>query len=522
MKRIPFDSLCVAAAVSEIQMLIGAKVRSVHPLDPSTMVMELMAAKDFRIVIGWHPQFPRIHLSGRQRHFKGIDIPFVNEIRKRLIGANLSSVKQVSFDRVVQLRFMSDEGELSIVHELLGTRANAYLVDPQFRILSSARRVAANLRSEHYQFPRLQQAQSLLQISSLAGVREFDHLSPFLLSWIQSEDDLTFIQNALMNAAWSPILAHEFGCYPISISKLGYAETKMSTFSLAAEMYFEGAISKALLDAKRDTLRSRLLQFIRSRETALKEIDKRLADANRVSRLQLEGELILAYASTIEEGQAVLRTSDYDGNAMTIHLDSCASPKENAQRRFEKAKRAKHSAPFLVEQRARLATDLRDAESAANELDDADIDTVERLQGEAQQRKWLIEQHLPKRKEDRPYEGRRIREFAAEGGWTVLVGENAEANDYLTLRVAKPDDWWLHVRGATSAHVIVQTKKQPDRVPRSVLIFAGKLAVRFSSQKHAGIVPVDYTLRKYVRRQRGAPPGSVVYEREKTLHLERE
>ena len=114
----------------------------------------------------------------------------------------------------------------------------------------------------------------------------------------------------------------------------------------------------------------------------------------------------------------------------------------------------------------------------------------------------------------------RIDQLIAPGGWTVLYGENAEANDYLTLRVARPNDLWLHIRGATSAHVVVQTRNQPERVQRETLEFAARVAVRNSPSKHAGYVPVDYVLKKHVRKPRGASKGSALYTHEKTIHVE--
>ncbi|GBC91517.1 hypothetical protein HRbin14_02289 [bacterium HR14] len=102
-------------------------------------------------------------------------------------------------------------------------------------------------------------------------------------------------------------------------------------------------------------------------------------------------------------------------------------------------------------------------------------------------------------------------------GYQVLVGENAEANDYLLTRVARPNDWWLHVRAGTGAHVIIRTNNQPERVPRRTLEFAAKLAAQNSADRHAHIVEVDYTLRKYVRKPKGAPSGFALYTHEKTL-----
>lgn len=101
-----------------------------------------------------------------------------------------------------------------------------------------------------------------------------------------------------------------------------------------------------------------------------------------------------------------------------------------------------------------------------------------------------------------------------------MYGENATSNDYLTTRVAKPNDIWMHVRGSASAHVVVATDNHPERVGRDVLEFAARVAVRNSVAKHSSYVPVDYTLKKHVRKPRGSAAGYAVYTQEKTLHVE--
>ena len=59
------------------------------------------------------------------------------------------------------------------------------------------------------------------------------------------------------------------------------------------------------------------------------------------------------------------------------------------------------------------------------------------------------------------------------------------------------------------------------RSSRSPVVFAGEAPVlkQQRSQKHSGLVPVDYTLKKHVRKPRGAAPGSADYHHETTLHV---
>jgi predicted ribosome quality control (RQC) complex YloA/Tae2 family protein len=205
---------------------------------------------------------------------------------------------------------------------------------------------------------------------------------------------------------------------------------------------------------------------------------------------------------------------------VTIPLDPELDPVANAQVHFDRAKRAKARRDWVLQQHEHHISERNDLLAMLETLETADANALEASESEAERRRWLFLQKAPVAAEERPYGGRRIRELLGPSGWTILLGENAEANDYLTLRVAKPDDWWLHVRGAVSAHAVVPTRRQPYRVPRQVLEFAALMVARNSGQKHASYVPVDYTLKRYVRKVRGAPPGTVLYTHEKTLFVD--
>jgi predicted ribosome quality control (RQC) complex YloA/Tae2 family protein len=238
--------------------------------------------------------------------------------------------------------------------------------------------------------------------------------------------------------------------------------------------------------------------------------------------MQLMGELILAHAYSMAPGAKVLETQDYEGNPLAVKLNPELTPLENAQRYFDKAKKAKAGSATVNEQIQRISTDLAAIDSILLNLEEAEsLDQIKDLQAESRKRNWLHQQRAPTtKKEERPYEGHRIRELLGPQGLKILYGETATANDYLTLRVAKQNDYWLHIRAGVSAHVIIQTGNHPEKVSRETLMFAAKIAVQNSPQKHAGYVPVDYTLKKYVRKPKGAPVGTALYTHEKTLHVE--
>jgi predicted ribosome quality control (RQC) complex YloA/Tae2 family protein len=110
------------------------------------------------------------------------------------------------------------------------------------------------------------------------------------------------------------------------------------------------------------------------------------------------------------------------------------------------------------------------------------------------------------------------REFVATDGAQILVGRNAADNDRLTLRVARPQDLWLHARGVTGAHVVVPLSKGKSCSPEA-LVDAATLAAHFSDLRGELIVDVLYTPRRFVHKRKGSAAGSVSLGREKVIAL---
>ena len=100
-------------------------------------------------------------------------------------------------------------------------------------------------------------------------------------------------------------------------------------------------------------------------------------------------------------------------------------------------------------------------------------------------------------------------------GARIIVGRSPRENVEVTFRLARPDDLWFHARGIPGSHVVLQAP--PGAAPGdSDLDAAADLAAQHSRARTAPRVEVDYTERKYVRRQRDAAPGLVWYTNART------
>ena len=503
--RIPYDAITLRAIVAELTPYVGGKVQRIVQPESTTICLELYGGPDRGVgnfLISCHAEHFRMHFVTR-RHPNPSEAPtFCMSIRARLDGVHLENVEQLGGDRIARLSFVNGH---SLVVELMGKHSNVMLLDEHQRVVAAAKWVA---RTKSVRPIQPGQPYVLPPVMSAVAT-----LSPFARK-------LTAAGGSVEGPSY-PVLSPGSGGYPYSVAPLGLEQLPRSSVSIALEQHYDAAIPAAAADALRTSLSSSLNRVLLAREVAVADLRAAVENGLRAGELQRSGELLLAYGPAQSWPRESLAAYDYDGALVAIRTDPELDFKSNAERYFTRARKAKDRLEFAKQQLAILAAErdavagLLDAVARAEALSD-----LIKLHEHASSKRWLHEQHHTEKAKDRPFEGHRVREVVGPGGCHVLYGENAAANDYLTLRVAKPSDIWLHVRGGTSAHVVIATNKQPDRVGPEALMFAAKVAVKNSLSKHAGIVAVDYTLKKYVRKSKGAPAGSALYTHEKTLHVE--
>jgi predicted ribosome quality control (RQC) complex YloA/Tae2 family protein len=112
----------------------------------------------------------------------------------------------------------------------------------------------------------------------------------------------------------------------------------------------------------------------------------------------------------------------------------------------------------------------------------------------------------------------KLHEYELPSGWRVLAGRSEADNDRLSLRLARPEDWWFHVRGQSGSHVVLQGPPgaRPDR---ETLRVAAAIAAWHSKARGGGQVAVSCTQARFVAKPRGARPGTVQIRRETVLRV---
>jgi predicted ribosome quality control (RQC) complex YloA/Tae2 family protein len=110
------------------------------------------------------------------------------------------------------------------------------------------------------------------------------------------------------------------------------------------------------------------------------------------------------------------------------------------------------------------------------------------------------------------------RRFLSLDGFEILIGRDKEENLYLTFKVARSYDVWMHLRNRPSAHGLILMRNKKRSFSLDSLLDAAHLVLHYSRCAQPGKWEVDYTFQKNVRRIKKT--DQVHYSQNKTLMVD--
>ena len=255
----------------------------------------------------------------------------------------------------------------------------------------------------------------------------------------------------------------------------------------------------------------RRVRDLKKRRAAL----ERQLEGESADHLRQIGNLLLARKQEVPRGSEHVCLPGFDGRDVEVTLDPRLDVVRNADRFYDHARRRERAARAIPGRLKRTNERIARLEDAREAL--ASSGATEALWELVGGRPEGAESPRPGRSPTEPLPYRR---FRSSGGHEIRVGRSSRGNDALTFGHSAPDDIWLHARQVAGAHVILRWEKRDQNPPRADLTEAAVLAALHSEARHSGMVAVDWTRRKYVRKPRKAAPGAVVPERVATLFVE--
>lgn len=574
------DGIVLHSVVYELHTsLVGGRVDKIFQPDRHTIVMLVrQPGKNLRVFISSDPQQARIQLTDVQLENPDTPPAYCMLLRKHLEGGRIAAIKQQQLDRVVHLTVENwDESSgitsRTLVVEVMGKHSNIILLNNQGIILDALHRIPGSMNrhreilpgrpyiappAQTKQNPFAAESHAVLAILAAANtqqklvnvlVQSFMGMGPgtareilarsgltsestaaFLSAEQQAQLADTFIQfmSGLQHHNYYPTVATphtgggviDFACYDL----LQHPDSNCKyypTMALAMEFFFQAERIKSAPG------KDGLVKLIRNEknraERKLQIQQAELQEARQAEHLKILGDLLTANIGRMQKGQKeilVLNYYDPEQKEITIALDPKLTPIENTQHYYHRYAKAKRSIDILEQQITETGMEIDYLDAVLVQLTDALTKAdIQEIRFELSEQGYLPPISLPGKKNKRPAAAPVIKplRFVSPDGWDIFVGKNNKQNDYLTFKLGRGHDIWLHTKDIPGSHVILRV--QDTNIPSGSLEIAAKLAAYFSKSRTSSQVPVDYTLRKHVRKPSGAKPGFVIYEQQRTLYV---
>ncbi len=327
---------------------------------------------------------------------------------------------------------------------------------------------------------------------------------------------LNDIYNKWREFVYTPYVLHNNENKPLKFTLFPFEKAvEYPTLSMAICLVYEYEYkTKGLIASKKRYLRL-VNEKIEALSKKIKEIEKEISLAEGADIFMQKGELLKVNLSRIKKGMdkiEVINYYKYPPEKEYIELDPELSPYENVDRYFKKYTKYKKGKEKLRDVYKHLTEELNRLKSLKVNIE------------ETENFSWIKEELesigiLKKERTAITYKGEkiRVRRFVSPDGFLILVGRSAKDNE-MVLKLASPNDYWLHVRDMPGSHVIIKRSGKKE-VPFSTIKYAASIAAYFSKGRGSTNVGVDYTLRKYVRPIKGGGPGFVNFREEKTIYV---
>ena len=565
----PMDGLTLGLIARELSSaLVGGRIAKVVQPERDEIILTVRNNGENRqLLLSATANCARAHLT-RVKKNNPLEPPALCMLmRKHIVGGRVAAIRQILADRILEIEIehrdeLGDPARKRLICEFMGKHSNLIFVDEGGRIIDSARRVNDQISSVREVLPGLRyelppahgkldydavtadalyaamagmngrlhkliaqtvsgmSTQTARELAFRATGSEEAHSDEIDLRACCASiaDNLRAIPGHIAPA----VLLDETGA-PADVVAFEYRSRAhlraepYPTISEAADAFYRTRDMNERIQQKSAAIHRTLKKNIERLERKLALQREALLGSERMEEYRLKGELLTANLHLAQKGMKSVDLPNYyepDMPLLTVELDEKLSPGQNGQKYFKLYQKARNAQTLAAEQ----------IEKTSAELDylEGQMDNLDKCQEEAEL--FELREELEKlgyvranrsRRQMKQLPPSKPMKFTAPSGRTILVGKNNLQNDKLT-GTAQPNEVWLHAKDMPGSHVII-VGEAPDE---ETILFAARLAALYSKGKASSRVPVDYTLRRYVKKPGGAKPGFVIYTNQRTLYVE--
>ena len=565
----PMDGVMLGFVARQLDTTLrdGRVDRVIQPEKDEIHLMIRAQGANHRLVLSAAASAARVHLSEHAKTGPMEPPMLCMLLRKYLCGGRVLAVRRIAGDRILEIDIsnlseLGDPVTRTLVVEIMGRHSNIILRTAEGRIIDAARHVGQDISRVRqvmpglpYEYPpaqgklnpetanvdeietALKQAGGKLEKAIGASIAGFSPQAAREAAARIGMEEASLVTEIDVHAAANALYDYlrqmpELAPCVVTLDDNG-APTDVFPFP-QMHMSMEHAAKyddpSAALDAyfyerdRRDRLNQRSASLAHALKNHIERCEKKiaiqndaLASAARMEEYRQNGELLQANLYRLQKGEAVAVVENYyseNCEPVSIPMDVSLSPAQNAQRYFKLYQKARGARTLAAEQKAKAEQELAYLEQMEDDLRKC-TDAC----GLSELREMLVAsghvRQASSRVKPRKEAPSQPMKFLSCDGIEIEVGKNALQNERLTMG-ARGNETWLHAQKMPGSHVLIHTEGE---VPETTLVQAAMLAAYYSKGVRSAQVPIDTTLRRYIKKPGGTPAGFVTYTHQRTLYI---
>lgn len=566
----PLDAIAIRSQICELKETEGYKIDKIQQPERDMLVLTLRGAGNTKkLLISASSANARVHFTHDKFENPSQPPMFCMLLRKHLTAGKIKSISQKGFERIVDIEVESrtelgDVTSKHIICEIMGRNSNIVFLNEELKIIDSIKHVDITVSSVRNILPGLKymlpptldrldpenaaeedflnalnsvEDQGLFADKAITG--KIQGISPLLarecvfralgdgnlkMGEIDSDGikkvarELYLLFDGVKKGGFHPCIlikpdktAADFA--PVFIGQYGNAAEIRSAFTMneAVEEFYLRRDRDARMKNHSAALMKTVSNNLTRARKKLALLQENLKEAMQRDKYRVYGDLLTANLYRINKGDKSITVENYYLEGMpkvTIPLDEAKAPSQNVKSYYNKYKKAKNAEIYSREQTEKTTREITYLESVEMSLENASsLSEIGEIRAELE-REGYIKSENKKKGKSVSFSSQPM-EFSV-CGYRVLVGRNNVQNDYLTFKIGRSRDMWLHAKNIPGSHTLI--KYQDEAFPDEVIEKAASLAAYFSKGKNAPKTEVDYCPVSHVKKSVGAKPGMVIYE----------
>jgi len=504
------DGLFILNIAKKLQKNIkDARINKVFMLSNNEYIFDLYKPNlKENLFISVNQNYSYLSLTSKKYSYSNDIFHFHSILKKHIENFYIENVEQINFDRIIRLtlRGKNDIGIEVKKHfyiELMGRYNNLILTKEDDIIIDSLHRLPfieegkrIILPGYSYSTPFMEKKKNPLKEKfydeNLSLSKQFYGISSFLEKILLNEIEkksFNIIIDEIINSETLYYNEKEFHLLPFP----SY-EKKEKLFE-GLNNYFSTKADQDRINRKSSDIKRLISNY-------------KITDSDNAHIYKEYGEILFTYASSYQRG---MNKIFIDEIGIEIPLDSTKNLTMNANNYFKLYKKKTNSKKHLEEQIKIVKEELEYFLDLEVQLKTTDLNVIDEIIMELKEQNYLKQVANNKKK------AKKISLLEFEGfNSKIYVGRNNLQNEYLTFKLAKPNDLFLHVKDYRGAHVVISNYQNDEETLRQ----AAELAAKYSSAGLSSSVPIDYTKVKYVKKLPASKPGKVILSNYKTIYID--